>query len=156
MTDPRTLNLGLLLFIPYRAMENAVLDELRKHGHDLPISQARVFQRLSPDGTRMADLAEAAQLTKQTLTSILDQLERRGYVRREPDPADARARVVHIAPRGAEMVALSRPVVERVEAEWTAALGRRRAETLRELLAELVEATEEPATQEPASQPPVS
>ena len=146
MTDPSTLNLGLLLFIPYRAMETAVLADLRRHGHDLSISQARVFQRLSPDGTRMADLAEAAQVTKQTLTSILDQLERRGYVRREPDPADARARVVHIAPRGAEMVALSRPVVERVEAEWTAALGRRRAETLRELLAELVAAAEEPAS----------
>lgn len=146
MTDPSTLNLGLLLFIPYRAMETAVLADLRRHGHDLSISQARVFQRLSPDGTRMADLAEASQVTKQTLTSILDQLERRGYIRREPDPADARARVVRIAPRGAEMVALSRPVVERVEAEWTAALGRRRAETLRELLAELVTATEEPAS----------
>jgi DNA-binding MarR family transcriptional regulator len=146
VTDPSTLNLGLLLFIPYRAMETEVLDELRRRGHDLSISQARVFQRLSPDGTRMADLAEAAQVTKQTLTSILDQLERRGYVRREPDPADARARVVHIAPRGAEMVELSRPVVERVEAEWRAALGERRADTLRELLAELVTAAEQQAT----------
>ncbi|GAB3263262.1 MarR family winged helix-turn-helix transcriptional regulator [Nocardioides dilutus] len=146
MTGPSAFNLGLLLFIPYRAMETAVLDELRQHGHDLQISQARVFQRISPDGTRMADLAEAAQVTKQTLTSILDQLERRGYVRREPDPADARARVVHIAPRGAELVALSRPVVERIEAEWTATLGRRRVQTLRELLAELVTATEQQAT----------
>ena len=27
------LNLGLLLFIPYRAMESAVLDALHAHGH---------------------------------------------------------------------------------------------------------------------------
>ena len=42
------LNLGLLLFIPYRAMESAVLDELRDHGHHLTIAQARVFQRIAP------------------------------------------------------------------------------------------------------------
>ena len=42
------LNLGLLLFIPYRAMESAVLAELATHGHHLTISQARVFQRIGP------------------------------------------------------------------------------------------------------------
>ena len=42
----------------------------------------------------MADLAEAAQLSKQTLSSIVDQLERSGYVRRLPDPRDERARLV--------------------------------------------------------------
>ena len=74
------LNLGLLLFIPYRAMESAVLDELRSHGHPLTLSQARVFQRIGPDGSRPGELAEATQLSKQTLGSILDQLEAAGYV----------------------------------------------------------------------------
>ena len=50
------LNLGLLMFIPYRAMESAVLDELRAHGHQLTISQARVFQRIGPDGSRPGEL----------------------------------------------------------------------------------------------------
>lgn len=136
------LNLGLLLFLPYRAMESAVLTELRKHGHDLPISQARVFQRISPAGTRMADLAVAAQVGKQTLTSIVDQLESRGYVRRIPDPADARARIVTITERGQELVELSRPVVERVEAHWTRELGAKRARELRVLLADLVRLVE--------------
>ena len=90
------LNLGLLLFIPYRAMESAVLDELRSHGHPLTLSQARVFQRIGPDGSRPGELAEAAQLSKQTLGSILDQLEAAGYVTRVPDPTDGRARLVTI------------------------------------------------------------
>jgi DNA-binding MarR family transcriptional regulator len=147
--DTPPANLGLLLFIPYRAMENAVLAELRAHGHDLPINQARVFQRIAPDGSRMAQLAAAAQVTKQTLTSIVDQLERSGYVRRDPDPSDARSRLVTITPRGHELVELSRPVVERVEAEWTARLGQRRSASLRAILEELVTAVGDPADAPP-------
>ena len=75
-SDPPDLNLGLLLFIPYRFMESAVMAALKAAGHDLSLSQARVFQRISPEGSRPAELAEAAQISKQTLSSIVDQLER--------------------------------------------------------------------------------
>ena len=135
-------NLGLLLFIPYRFMETAVLAELKAHGHDLPLSQARVFQRIGPDGSRMAELAEAAQVSKQTLTSIVDQLERRGYVTRTPDRGDARTRVVTITPRGEELIDISRPVIDRIEQDWESHLGHTRITRLRQLLAELVEITD--------------
>ena len=140
------MNLGLLLFIPYRYLENAVLSRLREHGHDIPVNQARVFQRIDPEGARMSELAEAAQLTKQTLTSIVDQLERAGYVRREADPADARARIVRIAPRGQEAIELAAPAVAAVEAEWERRLGKKRTRQLRSLLAELCEITDPFAT----------
>jgi DNA-binding MarR family transcriptional regulator len=131
------LDLGLLLFIPYRAMESAVLAELRAHGHRLTISQARVFQRIGPDGSRPGELAEAAQLSKQTLGSILDQLERAGYVARLPDPSDGRARLVTITEAGRELVELGLPVVRAIEAEWAAHLGPDRTRLLREALTSL-------------------
>jgi DNA-binding MarR family transcriptional regulator len=131
------LNLGLLLFIPYRAMESAVLAELSAHGHPLTISQARVFQRIGPEGSRPGELAEATQLTKQTLGSILDQLESAGYVARVADPRDGRARLVTITAAGHELVELSRPVVRAVEAAWTEHLGPTRTRQLREALTEL-------------------
>jgi DNA-binding MarR family transcriptional regulator len=136
------LNLGLLLFIPYRAMESAVLDALREHGHQLTISQARVFQRLGPDGSRPGELAEATQLSKQTLGSILDQLEGAGYVTRVPDPSDGRARLVTITERGRELVALSLPVVQEMEQAWAQHLGPARTRQLREALTELRELTD--------------
>ena len=89
------LNLGLLLFIPYRAMEKAVLDAMAAVGFDdITLAQARVFQRIDRDGSRVTDLAEAAQLTKQTVGFLVEQLERAGYVERAPDPRDGRARLV--------------------------------------------------------------
>ncbi|HEY0889640.1 MAG TPA: MarR family winged helix-turn-helix transcriptional regulator [Nocardioides sp.] len=136
------LNLGLLLFIPYRHLESAVLTALRERGHDLPLNQARVFQRIAPGGSRLTDLAEASQLTKQTIGSIIDQLERSGYVERVPDPSDARARLVVVAPKGRELVELSLPVVREVEAAWEAHLGVERTRELRRTLAALREITD--------------
>ncbi len=136
------LNLGLLLFIPYRAMESAVLDELRDHGHELTIAQARVFQRIAPDGSRPGELAEATQLSKQTLGSILDQLEGAGYVVRVPDPSDGRARLVTITSKGRELVELSLPVVRAIEDSWTRHLGPARTRQLREALVELQRITD--------------
>src|SRR6187200_2617657 len=123
-------------------METAVLAELARHGHHLSIAQARVFQRLDPDGIRPSELAEATQLTKQTLGSILDQLEKAGYVARTPDTADGRARVVTITGRGQELVVLSLPVIEEVERAWAEHLGPERTRQLREVLVDLREITD--------------
>ena len=52
MAEPDTgdsLNTGLLLFIPYRAMEARVFRALAAAGYDdLTPAQARVFQRIAP------------------------------------------------------------------------------------------------------------
>jgi DNA-binding MarR family transcriptional regulator len=135
-------NLGLLLFIPYRALEAEVLAELARHGHALPLSQARVFQRIAPEGSRLSDLATASQLSKQTVGSVVDQLERAGYVVRVPDPADARARLVRLTDLGHELVRLSTPVVRRVEARWAEHLGPARTRQLRDALVALREVTD--------------
>src|SRR5262245_25369707 len=88
------LNLGLLCYLPHRAMETRVMQAVRAAGfEDITIAQARLFARIGAEGTRITDLAEQAQVTKQTAGFLVDQLERGGYVRRVPDPADARARL---------------------------------------------------------------
>ena len=142
MADETEPNLGLLLFIPYRFMESAVMTELKAHGHDIPLNQARVFQRIAPGGSRLADLAEASQVSKQTLGSIVDQLERSGYVRRVPDATDARARLVTLTDKGRELVEISVPVVRDVEAAWASHLGPTRTRQLRESLLRLREITD--------------
>lgn len=140
--DDEDLNLGLLLFIPYRFMESAVMDELKAHGHDISLSQARVFQRIAPHGSRLAELAEAAQVSKQTVGSIVDQLERSGYVRRVADPRDARARLVTVTPKGHELVRIGIPVVREIEAVWKAHLGPARTKELKASLTALREITD--------------
>ena len=137
------LNTGLLLFIAYRALETRVFDALAAAGFDdVTPAQARIFQRIGPRGTRLTELAESARVTKQTAGFLVDGLERAGYVRRVPDPTDARARLVTIAQRGSQAQPVAAAVVAEVEAEWTAHLGVRRMKQLREALTALREITD--------------
>jgi DNA-binding MarR family transcriptional regulator len=137
------LNVGLLLYIPYRAMETRVFEALAAAGFDdFTPAQARVFQRIAPEGSRLTDLAEQAQIAKQSAGFLVDQLERAGYVERVPDPTDARARLVRVAARGAKAIPLAAAAVAEVEAEWAAHLGARRMSQLRGILTQLREITD--------------
>ena len=144
ITDPADqLNIGLLLFIPYRALENRVFAALANAGFDdFTTAQARVFQRIGPDGTRLTELAQAAQVTKQTAGFLVDQLERAGYVERTTDPSDGRARLVRITPRGARTIPISAAVIADIEAEWTAHVGPEHMDHLRKTLTALREITD--------------
>ncbi len=136
-------NLALLCFYPHRAMEARLLATLAAEGYDdLTLAQARVAARIGPSGTRLTDLAAQALVTKQTAGHLVDQLQRGGYVRRVPDPTDARARLVQMAERGQAVVRLARRVEAEVEAEWTAHLGEEAAAQLRAALERLREITD--------------
>ena len=141
MTAPEQ-NTGLLFFYPYRALETRVLTALAAAGFDVTLAQARVLQRVGPDGSRLTDLAAQAQVTKQTAGFLVDQLAQRGYVERVPDPRDGRARLVRLARRGREAADLAAPVVAEVEAEWTAHVGEEAMTALRRTLTRLREITD--------------
>lgn len=124
-------------------METRVFATLAEAGYDdITPARARVFQRLAEGGSRLTDLAEQAQITKQSAGFLVDQLERAGYVERVPDPADARARLVRVAERGVRASVLAAQAVADVEAEWTAHLGARRTAQLRGILTDLRELTD--------------
>jgi DNA-binding MarR family transcriptional regulator len=143
VTEPAGPNVGVLLFLPYRAMEARVFAALADLGFDdLTPAQARVFQRIAAEGSRLTDLAEQAGVTKQTAGFLVDQLERADYVERVPDPADGRARLVRLTERGARSVTASAKIVAAVEAEWTAHIGARRMAALRRILTDLREITD--------------
>lgn len=143
MVAESELNTGLLLFIPYRALENRVFAALAEAGFDdFTPAQARVMQRIGPNGTRLTDLAEQAQVTKQTAGFLVDQLERAGYVKRVPDPTDRRARLVCVAERGLAAIPVAEGTVAEVEKEWETHLGKRRMSQLRQALSMLREITD--------------
>ena len=131
------------MFVAVRHVEQRVIDHLRAGGFDdLTLAQARLAARLDEAGMRLTELAAAAQVTKQTAGFLVDQLERAGYVERRPDPTDARARLVVIAPRGRRAQQRAREVEEAVEAEWEAHLGADRMAGLRQSLLDLREITD--------------
>jgi DNA-binding MarR family transcriptional regulator len=138
----REPHVAVWFFVAGRALEQRVMAALRAAGHDVTLAQGRLAARIDEGGTRLTRLAESAQVTKQTAGVLVDQLEGAGYVERVPDPADARAKLVRLAPRGREMQRLARQVEDEVDAEWTAHLGEREMAQLRSTMARLREVTD--------------
>ncbi|HVV14593.1 MarR family winged helix-turn-helix transcriptional regulator [Amycolatopsis sp.] len=136
------MNIGLLLFIPYRYLETRVLDAIAAAGFDITVAQARILQRVGARGSRLTELAEAAQVTKQTAGFLVDQLEKAGLVERVPDPTDGRARLVCLTGKARAAVPVGSAEIERIEAEWERHVGKRKMAQLRETLELLCEVTD--------------
>lgn len=137
------LNTPLLMFIAYRHAENAIFEGLAAAGYDdVTLAQGRLFARIRDEGSRVTELAESAQVTKQTAGYLVDQLVRLGYVERVPDPRDARARLVVPSAKGEEVREAAREIEKRIEDQWRAHLGTRRYTALREAMVALREVTD--------------
>ncbi len=131
------MDLATLMFIAYRAMDDRVISAMRDAGYQVTAAQARLAQRIAPGGSRLTDLAEQAQVTKQTASLLVAALEREGMVERVPDPEDGRARLIRFTDRGHAAARQALEVVMHVEQEWRDHLGPELAASLREALLEL-------------------
>ena len=143
MNDEHRADLGVSLFIPYRYAENRVFRALQDAGFDdWTLAQCRVFQRIVPGGSRLTDLADQAQMSKQSAGVLVDQLERLGYVRRVPDPTDGRARLIVIEQRGQQAVEVAMATLDEIFSEWKHYLGARNFTLLHQILDQLREITD--------------
>jgi DNA-binding MarR family transcriptional regulator len=136
------VDVATLMFIAYRSVEERVLHVIRESGFEVTIAQARLAQRIADGGSRLTDLAQQAQVTKQTASVLVQALEQIGFVERVPDPSDGRARLIRFTEAGEVARARARDVVTAVEQEWTDHLGPERADCLRDALTRLREITD--------------
>ena len=67
---------------------------------DLTAAHVGLWRYPGLDGLRPSQLADQRGITKQSVNDLLGHLERNGYLIREPDSADGRARVIRLTSRG--------------------------------------------------------
>lgn len=136
-------NLGILLRIPLQEVVRRVSAGLAEAGFDdLRPAHTAVFQHIEAGGSRLTDLAERAQITKQSMGYLVDDLEQRGYLERKPDPSDRRAALICLTDRGWAQIHAALATIATLEQEWTRALGKQRMQQLRQLLTELGQTTD--------------
>lgn len=120
----RQLNLMTLFLRAAHAMTDELTSRLAAAGYrDLRPADSRVFENLDPDGTRLTELAARAQMTHQSMSELVAGLEVRGYVERQADPSDRRARLVRLTPRGRQMLQAALPIIDSIEDGWLRQLG---------------------------------
>ena len=119
-----TNNFGNLFRDPMLAGQQLVAEELARRGFgDLRPALLAVAQHVGFEGTRITELAARAWLTKATVVHAVDELERLGYVTREPDPTDRRAKLVKMTDRAREAEAVGRQVIAELRDAWAELIG---------------------------------
>jgi DNA-binding MarR family transcriptional regulator len=105
---------------------------------DVRASHVTLFRWPGPDGQRPTAVAADAQISKQRVNDLLRDLERAGYLRLEPDPADSRARIIRLTRRGKRLHEVAVAAHSEVEDEWASVVGDRRYRQLRKTLTDLL------------------
>ena len=131
----RLTHLGRLLGHAVRRFDERVL-HLMAHNVQVPLALSNLAARaqvsaahihitrhLALEGSRLTELAERAGMSKQAMGDLVDQCEAWGLVTREPDPRDARARVVRFTATGLDWLQAFRDAVAQAEAEFRTEVG---------------------------------
>jgi DNA-binding MarR family transcriptional regulator len=105
---------------------------------DLRFADGFVFQHLVEASVTIGVLAERLEVTQQAASKAVADLERRGYVSRVRDPADARVRLVTLTERGRVAVEGAREHRAALVAELGERLGPRRVDAANRLLGDVV------------------
>lgn len=137
----KPLNTVSMLGQAYSVLGFQIVEGVVGAGHPQKPKHSAVFAQISPEGSRLTELARKADMTPQAMGELVDELVDMGYVVRRPDPADGRAKLIVLTKRGRDAVAAGRQTIEGIEEQLTEILGERGHRELRRLLSRLLDAT---------------
>jgi len=102
---------------------------------DLRPGHGCVFGNIDPEnGSRLTELAERANMTKQSVGEVTSDLQELGYVERVADPNDGRAKLIRLTDQGRQAYDIGRRLIDELEQEWGERFGENRVVALREAL----------------------
>ena len=106
-----------------RLSEEAALADIRP-------SHLHVFANMVGGGKRLTELSDAASMSLSSMQELVDDLERRGIVERQPDPSDRRAKLIVLTNRGLAALAPAGSIIEGLEREYADRIGDERFEAM--------------------------
>ncbi|MFG1910090.1 MarR family winged helix-turn-helix transcriptional regulator [Kribbella sp. NPDC048928] len=138
MTRSGKPDIGILLLLADQEFVRELREHVTAQGFDdQGRSDGFVFRTLNDGPTTISRLAERLEISKQGAGQIVDDMERRGYVERRPDPSDARARLLHLTERGQAALSAARRFHQAYERRLRGRLGDEAVDALRDVLTEM-------------------
>jgi MarR family transcriptional regulator, lower aerobic nicotinate degradation pathway regulator len=124
---------GFLLAMAKGGAETICMGALAPTG--LHVRQYGLVLVLASEGPlSQGELAEWVRTDRTTMVALVDDLEERGYVKRERNPLDRRAYLLQLTPEGRRAIARGRALMLRAENQLLRSLDERERELLVELL----------------------
>lgn len=133
MAEP--VNLGQLLLRAFRWFDESLIAALHAAGWpELTRAHSLVFAQLDPGGTRTAEIARRAGISRQAVHQTVQELQRLGLVRLVPDPTNRSAKLVVPTDRGQASIGVAKTTLAKLEGELAQRLGRDQVQALRQAL----------------------
>lgn len=98
-----------------------------------------VLRHLGEGPRRASQIVTQCRVSKQAVSQQIVHLEKNGYVDVVPDPADQRARLLNLTPKGERAQRFVLRTFVEIEHDWAALIGVRDAASLRRVLTKVVE-----------------
>jgi DNA-binding MarR family transcriptional regulator len=132
------INTGAYLRILWDELRCNMEHQLKEKGFtDISPSHGWIFHNTKEEGTRITELAAIAKITKQSMSALVAQLEKTGYVKKKIDPTDKRAWLLILTPKGKKVKETGQEINYSFEKKWEQKLGRKEYHQFRELLIKL-------------------
>jgi DNA-binding MarR family transcriptional regulator len=131
-------NIGRMLFDAFRLFSERMLIHLHARGFtDLRPIHTSLLRNVDAAGTRITALGERSSMTKQAVGQLIKECEALGYLRTKADPNDGRAKIVRYTAKGERFLAAIPTVLGAATDDIEALVGRRRMDTLANILEQL-------------------
>lgn len=117
-------NLSRLLMELARDFEKRALEKCHQRGYtQIRRSHYSLFSNMNSGSIRLTELAEKAGITQQAMGKLVKEMESEGYVRRQIDESDKRAKLIELTELGQRMVRDSMEIVDEILEEYRQAMG---------------------------------
>lgn len=133
------LNTVAMLGQAYSLLGFHIVEGVVGAGFPLKPKHSAVFAQIETEGSRLTELARRAGMTPQAMGELVDELEKLGYVARQPDPKDRRAKLIVLTSNGWAAVEAGKQTIVGLESRIDEVLGPEGHRTLRRLLARVLE-----------------
>jgi DNA-binding MarR family transcriptional regulator len=124
LSETRGGNLRQLLVRATRVVDALIEDGLAKRGYvGVRLAHGTLLAQLDSEGNTITTVAARAEVTKQAIGLLADELEELGYLTRRIDEGDARTRILMFTERGQRLMVDLLEIVGEIEGRYIAILG---------------------------------
>ncbi len=131
--------LGRFLILLFRSFEDDLVRRLEAEGYsDVTPADLNVLRFVRPSGSTSIEIAKLAGVTKQAIAKSIAAIERKGYIKRQPNSEDGRSQIIVFSPKGMRLLKVCIAAISQIESVYEAKLGKNAFAQLKYALTQLI------------------
>jgi DNA-binding MarR family transcriptional regulator len=150
-------SVGFVIYQTALALKSALQRSFRQHGLEITAEQWGIIRHLwEEEGLSQREIGEKAAKDKPNITRMLDALEKKRFIIRQPDPRDRRKFCVYLTPEGKQLHQRLFPLVQGLRQRVTHNLSQPEIDSLKVILSKIQQSIgDQPRRLRPRSTPPL-